>query len=187
MASEMDQITMDSSTVSSLNIPDANIPRRPHQLSTIKRYFFFVLLIKICSIAWTVCDIIAIASIYVDDDYDDYYAIRWTRFKSIAIPKYLLILIFELIGTLTGWITYISDNRSYLGVHIAASIIAFTIEVGTLIVLHTIRGYIKLIDVNFIIIAIKFYQRLKRDAKMKRDASNEPVDANKKSTRVTSL
>ena len=170
----MDQITVLKSADTSER--PASLPR-PQQLPTIKRYFFFTLLCKICSIAWTLVDTIVIATIYVDDDYDDHYAIRWERMKKILIPKYSVIIIFELISSISGWTTYVTDSKRYIIIYMLSSMILVIIEIGSLFILPGIRGYIKIIDILFILVAIKFYQSLQKDAKFKHDAIEQP-DAN---------
>ena len=165
----MDQITINKSV--KISETDGNrysetISRSLQQTPTITRYFFLSLLIKICALAWTLVDLVVIASHRVEDDYDDYYALRWEHFKRIMIPKYSSVVTLELIGLVSGWIAYFADHKMSLIIHTLVSILAFVIEVGSLFILPVIRGWIKLFDALFIIIAIKFYQHLRLDTKL---------------------
>lgn len=168
----MDQITINKSAcMSTISETGANrysgtISRPLQQTPTIKRYFSFTLLIKICALAWTLVDLFVIASHHVEDDYDNYYALRWEHFKRIMIPKYSCVVTLELIGLVSGWIAYFADHKMSLIIHTLASILAFVIEIGSLFILPVIRGWIKLFDAVFIIIAIKFYQHLRVDTKV---------------------
>lgn len=170
-AKEEDQITI-TTTTDAINSNPSKV-ERPVRIPTFKRLFFYTLLIKICSIFWTLIDIYAIASHYVDDDYDNVYAIRWERFKSIHIPKYATILILELISVMFGVTAYIHDNRRYLAINISASVVTLIIEIGSMIIWSVIRGYIKIIDSVFIFIAYKYYQKLTLDANGTIDAARD--------------